>query len=134
MAKIKIVTHDGMQMEATAPSATESLTLETPKELGGSGAHMSPTDGMAVSLAACMVVMMRMKAKQLGIDLGDPEVEVSKSMQMAPVLKFTGFTIHFRISCNPEQKEQLEEAAKHCPIHTALKPEIKVNTTFEWQE
>ena len=134
MSAIKVSVVEGLKMEALAPTAANQVVVDAPKELGGGGADMSPTDLLAVSLVSCMIVMMGLKARQLGANMAGTTGEVSKTMAMEPVMHISSF--HVKIRCpnvgDPAHQAELQKAAEQCPVHHTLSPECKQDIAFEW--
>lgn len=60
------------------------IISDAPKDNQGKGEAFSPTDLMSTSLASCMLTIMAMKGRSLGIELQGVTVEVQKKMQASP--------------------------------------------------
>ncbi|MDX5404338.1 MAG: OsmC family protein, partial [Bacteroidota bacterium] len=54
----------------------ETVITDAPLDNNGKGEAFSPTDLVATGLGSCMLTMMGIKARDLGIDLGSVEVKV----------------------------------------------------------
>jgi putative redox protein len=134
MSAIEITLGEGVQLTAKAPLATNLVNADVSKGMGGAGADMSCTDLFAVSLGGCMLTMMGLTARKLKLDLRGAKAEVTKTMVLQPELKFTGFHIVIKVphSFDAETVAKLEDAARHCPVHTAVHPDIKQEVKFEW--
>ncbi len=134
MSAIEITLGEGVQLEARAPLATNSVRTDVSKGMGGSGDDMSPTDLLAVSLGGCMLTMMGLTAGKLKLDIRGAKAAVSKTMVLQPELKFTGFHITITVphTFDAGVQAQLEDAARHCPVHTAIRSEIKQDVKFQW--
>ncbi|MBS0622617.1 MAG: OsmC family protein [Verrucomicrobia bacterium] len=133
MSGVEIKLVGGFKMEAKSPIASKTIMIDAPKQMGGEGTDMSPTDLLAASLGSCMITLMQMKAKSLKIDIQGARAEVDKTMVLSPVMKVTAFHIHLHLPAVEEQhRAPLEAAALHCPVHTALDPKIKQDIHFHW--
>ena len=134
MSAIEITLIEGVQLEAKAPLATNPIRTDLSKGMGGKGDDMSCTDLLAVSLGGCMLTMMGLLARKLNVDLKGAKAEVTKTMVLQPELKFTGFhvTISVPQALDAGVQAQLEDAARHCPVHTAIRDDIKQDVTFQW--
>lgn len=136
MAKVNIVFKEGLRSEGSMEGARSLVLADTPKVYGGLEEEMSATDLFAFSLGACMLTMMGIKAGQLKVDLTGARAEVEKQLVMKPILKVGKFTAKISVPAtfSEEIQQQLEEAARHCPIHLSLSPEVEQILTFEWGE
>jgi putative redox protein len=114
------------------PSSAQ-LQTDAPKDNEGLGRFFSPTDLVATALATCILTTMGIVARRRGIDLKGASAVVEKHMNATPrrigrlpvVLKVGG-------TYTDEQKQVLEHAAHHCPVHKSLHPDIDASITFEW--
>lgn len=115
--------------------SVEGDVIEThgPKAYGGIGQKFNPTDLVAASLGSCILTIMGIYGGQLGADLEGTRVKLVKTMQDAPrrIKK-----IIIEIACprvfEPKITDQLEKAARHCPVHLSLHPEIEQEILFTW--
>lgn len=122
-----------MRSEITHAEGTP-VHCDLPKERGGMGVEMSPTDLFAASVGACVLSMMGLKAHSLGIDLRGSIAEVSKQMKMkGQELRLTRLTVHLTLpQVDEKQQPELEAAGHHCPLHLALEPGVEQEVTFSW--
>lgn len=134
MSAIEITLGEGVQLEARAPLATNSVRTDVSKGMGGAGADMSCTDLLAVSLGGCMLTMMGLTAGKLKLDIRGAKAEVTKTMVLQPALKFTGFHITITVphTFDGATQAKLEDAARHCPVHTAIREDVKQEVKFQW--
>ncbi len=134
MSAIEVEVKEGLKIEAKAPTASNAVVTDAPKEMGGGGLDMSPTDLFAVSLINCMLTMMGLAAKKVGADITGAKGEVTKTMVMQPVMRISAFKIHISVPTTVDEgtRAKLEEAATHCPVHQTLSPECKQDITFSW--
>ena len=111
------------------------LLTDAPKDNHGLGETFSPTDLLAVSLATCMMTLMGICARGLGVDLTDATMSVEKTMVQNP-RRIGKISIHFSSKSAPDdkQKSMLEKAALECPVHKSLHPDMIIDTTFTWNE
>ena len=134
MAKISIVFGEGLRSKGTVEGSQAVVYADGPKAYGGLEEEMGPTDLFAFSLGACMLTMMGIKAKQLEVDLTGMQAEVEKKMVMQPMLKVGKFTVRIVVpqTFSDEIQSQLEDAARHCPIHLSLSKDVEQDLAFEW--
>lgn len=110
------------------------IETDAPKDNMGKGEAFSPTDLFAVSLGSCMVTLMAIHSRKLGIELKGTTAEVEKEMQTIGARRIGRLIIRIRspILPNPLAREKLEKAALDCPVRLSLHPDIKVEVDFVW--
>ena len=115
-------------------SGTEILS-DAPTDNHGKGEAFSPTDLMANSLGSCMMSIMAIRSKDLGVDLIGTTIEITKIMQPEP-RKIAAIDVIFDIPVAADEKTRtiLERVAMHCPVMLSLHPDIKKNCTFNWAQ
>lgn len=113
-------------------SGTEILT-DAPTDNHGRGEAFSPTDMVANSLATCMLTIMGMKARDLGLDIVNSTAEVTKVMQAEPrKIAQIIVVMKIRLAADAKTRTILERAALTCPVFLSLHPEIAKDVAFEW--
>lgn len=111
-----------------------TLITDAPKDNQGLGEAFSPTDLLCTSLASCMLTIMGIKAKSLGIEMAGVNIDIEKKMAQAPrrveeiVLSFHWNGVDKKIQ--PEHLESLKRAGLACPVALSLDPNIK--KTINW--
>ena len=114
-------------------SGTEILS-DAPIDNNGKGEAFSPTDTVANGLATCMMTIMGIKARDLGIDLTGTTAEVVKIMNAEP-RRIGAIEIVFQIQGTDDQKSKtiLERAGMTCPVFLSLHPDVEKRITFNWK-
>lgn len=114
-------------------SGTEILS-DAPTDNHGKGEAFSPTDLIANALGSCMVSIMAIKSKDLGLDLLGSEVAVTKIMQAEPrkIAKIS-IVLDLSIATTDKNKIILERAAMSCPVFLSLNPDIEKEISFNWK-
>ena len=114
-------------------SGTEILS-DAPIDNNGKGEAFSPTDTVANALASCMMTIMGIKARDLGIDLKGTTAEVVKIMNTEP-RRIGAVEIVFQMQGTDDQKSKtiLERVAITCPVYLSLHPEVEKRITFDWK-
>ena len=114
-------------------SGTEILS-DAPIDNNGKGEAFSPTDTVANGLATCMMTIMGIKARDLGIDLTGTTAEVVKIMNAEP-RRIGAIEIVFEIQGTDDQKSKtiLERAGMTCPVFLSLHPDVEKRITFNWK-
>lgn len=129
MHQMKVTYQGSLRTEAIHLDSKSVIYTDAPKDNQGKGEAFSPTDLMSMSLASCMLTIMAMKGRSLGIETAGVEVKVQKKMEASPrkvgeiVLEFDWKGLDQKIS--PEHLVQLKEAALSCPVALSLDPSVK---------
>ncbi len=114
-------------------SGTEILS-DAPKDNHGKGEAFSPTDTVANALGSCMVSIMAIKSRDMGIELKGSTVEITKIMQAEPrkIAKIVA-VLNMSVAADEKTKIILERAAMTCPVFLSLHPDIEKEVTFNWK-
>lgn len=126
----------GSELRSTAThtaSGTELIT-DAPVDNQGLGRSFSPTDLVATAMGTCMMTIMGIWAKRHGIDLGGTTFSVDKKMSTDSPRRIVGLDVVFDVPAklDADQRVRLEQAAKACPVHQSVHPDIVCNLTFHW--
>jgi len=99
----------------------------------GKGEAFSPTDTVATGLANCMMTMMGIKARDLGIDLTGSSAEVTKHMAADP-RRISKIEVKLEMPADVSEKNRkiLVHTARTCPVHYSLHPDIERIIDFHW--
>jgi putative redox protein len=116
------------------PSGAE-LNTDAPTDNQGRGESFSPTDLVATALGSCMLTVMGIMARTLGIDIDGSMATVEKEMTAAPprMIASLKVKIHVPHAISPENKLKLERAAHTCPVHKSLHPDVQRPIEFTWR-
>lgn len=117
-------------------SGNEVIT-DAPKDNHGRGEAFSPTDLVATSLAACMMSIMGIKARQMQLDekLKGAKAFVKKGMASDP-RRIEAIYIEMKFPKNDfteKEKSIFEHAALTCPVFLSLHPDMKKEVVFYWE-
>ena len=109
------------------------IISDAPLDNNGKGEAFSPTDTVANALASCMLTVMGIKARDMGVSLTGSVAEVTKSMQAEP-RRISGIKVVFTMNSDADEKAKtiLERIALTCPVHQSLHPDIVKDVTFNW--
>ncbi|MDE3045684.1 MAG: OsmC family protein [Verrucomicrobiota bacterium] len=129
-----IFTYQGELRTVCRHESGVELVTDAPKDNQGKGESFSPTDLVAVALASCMLTLMGIAARKLGIDLKGMTAEAEKEMAAHPSRRIGKLVVRIRcpLALSPEQRAKLEQAALTCPVHASLHPDIKQEIDFVW--
>jgi len=111
----------------------DSFITDAPVDNNGLGQAFSPTDTIATGLASCVLTMMGMKAKDLGVDLTNSTAEVTKHMAANP-RRISKIEMVLRLPANASEKARkiLIHTANTCPVHYSLHPDIEKKISYNW--
>src|ERR1700709_2025588 len=94
------------------PSGT-ALSTDAPKDNQGRGESFSPTDLVATALGSCILTVMGIMARSLGVGIAGTTATVEKEMANAPVrmIQRLAVKIHVPHPISEEHRQRLETAA-----------------------
>ena len=107
---------------------------DAPTDNHGKGEAFSPTDMVATSLGTCMITIMGIVADKNQIPFENCTAEVTKVMGSNP-RRISEIHINLSLAgneLNDSQKEQLEIAAKNCPVAKSLSSDIEQVLSFSY--
>ena len=114
-------------------SGTEILS-DAPLDNQGKGEAFSPTDLVATALGSCIMTIMAIKARDMGIALDGSTIEVTKIMQTEPRrIGEIKLLIEMNVSVSEKTQIILERVARNCPVYLSLNPEVEKNIAFVWK-
>lgn len=124
-----------LKTELTHGPSGAVLKTAAPLDNNGDGSSFSPTDLVAAALGACMTTVMAIVAERDGIDLSGLTFRVEKHMVSNPRrIGALPVVIQMPAGLTPEQRQKLERAARTCPVHHSLLPEIESEVRFEYPD
>lgn len=123
-------------LRTTCTHLKSGSTIETdaPVDNNGKGERFSPTDMLATSLATCMITVMGIKARTMGMDMNDVKIDVLKIMKSDP-RRVGGIELSFHfpdnlVSVDNKTKTILKNTGETCPVLKSLHPDIEI--TVDW--
>ena len=119
-------------VEVTHGPSGATIVTDAPKDNEGEGSGFSPTDLVAAALGSCMLTIMVNVAARTGLILDGAHFTVEKHMITGPGRRIGALPIQFHLPAglSPESRDRLERAAKTCPVHHSIHPDISVPLTF----
>ena len=133
MVAITMVYSGELRCEATHGPSGSVLHTDAPKDNHGRGEAFSPTDLMATALGTCILTTMAIVARTLDVTMEGATATVEKVMAANPRrIGALPVTITMPTGIDPAARERLEQAARHCPVHQSLHPDIERVMTFIW--
>ena len=101
MTKMKVVYVGDLHTECTHESGAK-IETDAPKDNMGKGQAFSPTDLFAASLATCMLTLMGIASRKLGVELKGATAEVEKEMVTEPKRRLGKIIVRIRSSLVPD--------------------------------
>jgi putative redox protein len=125
------VTYEGSLHCIARHESGRVVTTDAPRDNQGNGESFSPSELLSVSLGSCILSIMGIAARSLGLDISGATALVEKEMANAPrrIVKIA-VRVHVPGAFDNVQRRKLEEAAHACPVHAALKVDAPIS--FDW--
>lgn len=125
------VTYEGSLHCIAVHESGTVITTDAPKDNHGNGESFSPSELLSVALGSCILSIMGIAARSLGVNLSGATAKVEKEMADAP-RRIHKITVRIRVpgALDERQRRKLEEAAHACPVHNALK--VDAPLIFDW--
>ncbi len=123
-------------LRCDAVHGPSGMTLHTdaPTDNGGQGSSFSPTDLVATALGSCVMTILGLVAQRHDLDLTGTHVHVVKEMIAEPIRRIgslrTVVTLPAGVKVDTAMRTRLEAAARQCPVHQSLHPEIDAPIEF----
>lgn len=136
MVKITGEYQGDLHCAVTHGPSGRTLETDAPVDNQGRGETFSPTDLVATALGTCMLTIMGIVARHLGIDLKGARIEVVKEMSADSPRRITRLAteIWLPVPRSADQNGVLERAARACPVHQSLHPSIDRPLVLHWKE
>ena len=135
MATANIIYQGALRCQCTHLQSGTVIETDAPTDNRGKGERFSPTDTLCVALATCIITTMALKATDMGIELANTSIELTKHMQPEPrrVAKID-VIIHFPGTLHLQEKDRtiLERVGDNCPVAKSLHPDLKVHIEYNW--
>ncbi len=129
------VTYNGdLRTTCTHLASGNQIVTDAPVDNQGRGEAFSPTDLVATALGTCMMTIMGIKARDLGLEIEGARADVQKIMGANPrriarvEVTFTMPPNHF----TEKDKSLLEAAALACPVCKSLSLDCEQAIQFVW--
>ncbi len=130
----KVTYLGNLRTECVHLQSGATIITDAPTDNHGKGEAFSPTDLAATSLGTCMLTIMAIKSNDLGINLKESTVEVTKIMQAEPrrISKII-IVMNMAITVDEKTKIILERTAMNCPVLLSLNTDIDKEITINWK-
>ena len=132
MVKLSSTYEGGLRCRAVHGPSGTALVTDAPTDNHGKGESFSPTDLVATALGACMMTVMGIVAERHGVDLTGMTAETEKVMTAQPPRRIASLRTRLVIPLPADHphRERLETAARACPVHASLHPEVDAPITY----
>lgn len=134
MVKLTVTYEGGLRCRAVHGPSGTTLVTDAPVDNHGKGESFSPTDLVATAFGACMMTVMGIVAERHGVDLTGMKVETEKVMTAQPPRRIASLKTRLVIPLPADHPERarIEQAARACPVHASLHPDIDAAVEFTW--
>ncbi len=129
------VTYEGeLRCRAVHGPSGEMLVTDAPVDNHGRGEAFSPTDLVATALATCMATVIGIIGKRKEIPLAGMRVRVEKHMSQDAPRRIVRLPVEITLPLPPDHPERalLESAARGCPVHQSVHPDIDKPIVWHW--
>ncbi len=117
------------------PSGSK-IETDAPKDNMGEGALFSPTDLIGAALSACVLTTMAIVARRDGVELDGARAEVEKEMTSLPTRRIGALPLRVTLPARipADYRAKLENAARTCPVHKSLHPDVRSEISFTYSD
>ena len=135
--EIQAVYTGSLGCKATHGPSKATVSTDAPLDNGGKGESFSPTDLVATALGTCVLTILGLVSERHDLDLSGATVTVTKEMITQPVRRIGALRTVARVPAEavsaPSMRERLESAARKCPVHQSLHPDIEAPIDFVYE-
>lgn len=121
--------------ECTHLQSGTVIETDAPTDNRGKGERFSPTDTLCVALATCIVTTMALKATDMGIELANTSISVTKHMLSEPrrigKIEVT-LNLPDTVVADEKARSILQRVGDNCPVAKSLHPDLNVAIEYNW--
>ena len=135
MVEIKLSYEGELHCSAVHTPSGNTLVTDAPVDNNGRGQAFSPTDLVATALASCVATVMGIVAARKQIAVEGMTVVVRKFMSEDLPRRISRLELDIAmplLASHPDRKV-LESAARGCPVHHSIHPDIEVVMNWAWK-
>tara|TARA_B110000503_G_scaffold60951_1_gene96780 strand:+ start:1947 stop:2390 length:444 start_codon:yes stop_codon:yes gene_type:complete len=128
--------HDPLRTTMQHIASGQEVITDAPVDNNGLGQAFSPTDLVSAALASCVMTIMGIKAKDMGLSIGSMHASVRKTMASNP-RRIDCIDIVLKIDVpgvTEKQRELLERTTRACPVARSLHGDVTKNVSFDWSQ
>ena len=136
MVEIEILHEGDLHCSAVHLPSGNTLVTDAPLDNNGRGEAFSPTDLMATALGSCMATVIGIVAKRKELAIEGMTVNVRKFMSDGQPRRIKRLELDLQIPlpASHVDRKLLESAARGCPVHQSIHPDIEVVMNWAWRE
>lgn len=123
-----------LRVRATHGPSGNQLLTDAPVDNQGKGEAFSPTDLAATALATCILTILGIQARNLGLDFCGVRVDAEKHMTTVAPRRIARLDVHITMPAGiPEDiRARLIRAAEACPVKQSLHPDVVIALEWSW--
>ncbi len=135
MVEIQIDYEGDLHCKAVHGPSGNTLVTDAPVDNNGRGEAFSPSDLVATALGCCMATVMGIVARRKEIDLAGLKVSVRKHMSEDTPRRIARLELDLRmpLAADHPERKVFEAAARGCPVHHSIHPDIEVTMNWMWE-
>lgn len=135
MVEIKVAYEGSLHCSAVHQPSGNTLVTDAPVDNNGLGQAFSPSDLLATALGACMATVIGIVGKRKDIELEGMKVDVRKFMSDDSPRRVKRLELDLKMPLPEDHPERklLESAARGCPVHHSIHPDIEVVLNWFWE-
>lgn len=135
MVEIKLSYEGDLHCSALHIPSGSTLVTDAPVDNNGLGQAFSPTDLVATALGACMATVIGIVAKRKNLAVEGMKIDVRKFMSADQPRRISRLELDIRMPLPADHPDRkiLESAARGCPVHHSIHPDIEVAMVWTWQ-
>lgn len=135
MVEIKLSYEGDLHCSAIHTPSGNTLVTDAPVDNNGRGESFSPTDLVATALGACMATVIGIVASRKNIAVEGMAITVRKFMSDDAPRRISRLELDLDIPLPADHPDRplLESAARGCPVHHSLHPDIKMVMKWTWR-
>jgi uncharacterized OsmC-like protein len=136
MVEIRLSYEGDLHCSAIHTPSGNTLVTDAPLDNNGRGQAFSPTDLVATALGSCMATVIGIVAKRKEIAVESMTVTVRKFMSddLPRRIKRLELDLAIPLPASHPDRKILESAARGCPVHHSIHPDIEVVMHWAWLE
>jgi putative redox protein len=134
MVEIRLAYEGDLHCSAVHQPSGDTLATDAPLDNNGRGEAFSPTDLVATALGACMATVIGIVARRKELAVEGMGVVVRKIMSddLPRRIKRLELDLTMPLPGSHPDRKLLESAARGCPVHHSLHPDIEVEMNWIW--
>ena len=134
MVEIRLTYEGDLHCSAVHKPSGSVIATDAPLDNNGRGEAFSPTDLVATALAACMATVIGIVAKRKEIDVTGMSVNARKFMSDDQPRRISRIELDLQmpLAADHPDRKLLESAARGCPVHHSIHPDIDVVMNWIW--